>query len=169
MSKTLRFNLSTDISARLIHFNNKYKESNSSEYKKQWKVFLEENRQTIADEERRLENMGFSGDVIKKMYTSVKYYIRKKQEDDGNNEPKKRRAYVHIDKKFLTMIDEHIETNKNEDNYTPAQGFTEFCNMYETELTIEKDRLRTSSELNMDEIEFKIKKTYKNRYFILNK
>ena len=66
-------------------------------------------------------------------------------------------------------MDTHIVSNKDDDTFTPAKGYKEFYETNEQELIIERSRLKTSSELTDDEIDFKIKKTYKNRYFILCK
>ena len=167
MSKTLRFNISPEMTTLLEEFHSTNKDLKRNEYKKQWESFIDENRDMISSEERKLINIGFQGDIEKKLFTSVKYYLSKKTND--KNEPKERRAYVHIDKHMLETMDEHITNNKDNTNYTPAKGYTSFCEMYEQELIIEKNRLKTSSELTDKEIEFKIKKTYKNRYFILCK
>jgi hypothetical protein len=64
-------------------------------------------------------------------------------------------------------MDEHIENNRYNEDYQPKTGFILFCKMNETIL---KETLAnvieqgiTDSELIQD----KIKKTYKNRYYIL--
>ena len=165
MPQILRFNLSPEINQLLNGFNEKNKHLENKEYKEEWLKFVKDNTQSINIEERRLVNIGFNGDINKKLFTSVKYYLKTKT----TNEPKERRQYVHIEKKVLQMIDEHIEKNINEKTYTPAKGFTNFCENYESHLKIEKDRLRTQSDLSVDDIGQKIKKTYKNRYFILSR
>jgi len=167
MSRTLRFNISQEMTDFLKEFHSKNQTLERNEYKKQWESFIDENRDMISSEERKLMNQGFEGDIEKKLYTSVKYYLSKKSND--KNEPKERRAYIHIDKHVLESMDDHITSTKQTAEYTPAKGYTNFCETYEQELIIEKNRLRTISELNEKEIEFKIKKTYKNRYFILCK
>ena len=167
MARVLRFNISPEMTVKLQEFHEKNKELGKKEYKKQWGSFIEDNNDAVAQQERTLLNAGFTGDVNQKLFTSVKYYLSKKS--DEKSDPKERRTYVHIDKPILEAMNDHIVVNKETDGYTPAIGYTEFCQQYEQELIIEKNRLKMVSELTDKEIEFKIKKTYKNRYFILCK
>ena len=167
MARVLRFNISPEMTEKLREFHEKTKHLGKIEYKKQWSSFIEVNNHDVAQEERTLLNCGFTGNVEKKLFTSVKYYIGKKSEEKAD--PKERRTYIHIDKNIIEVMNDHIISNKDTDNYTPAIGYSAFCEQYEQELIIEKNRLKTVSELTDKEIEFKIKKTYKNRYFILCK
>ena len=167
MSRTLRFNFSEKMTNNLLEFHRKNKDLKNSDYKKQWQQFMEDNSEMIAHEERTLVNAGFSGNINQKMFTSVKYYLSKKSNEKV--EPKERRVYIHIDKQILEAMNNHIVTNKDNQDYTPAKGYKNFYETNEQEIIIEKNRLKTTSELTDQEIEFKIKKTYKNRYFILSK
>ena len=167
MSKTLRFNISTEMSGILTDFHTKNKDSDRKQYREAWNLFIDEHSELISKEERDLVSAGFRGDIEQKLFTSVKYYLSKKTGD--KIEPKERRQYVHICKNILLAMNEHIDEKKNEDGYTPAKGFEDFSQKYESEIRIETERLRTTSELTIKQIEFKIKKTYKNRYFILTK
>ena len=121
----------------------------------------------IKEEERKLLNEGCSGDIVQKLFTSVKYYISKRPNE--KNEPKERRQYVHINKDILSAMNDHIVENKDDENFTPARGYELFISENEREVLIEKNRLITISDLSEKDAELKIKKTYKNRYFILCK
>ena len=167
MSRTLRFNISQEMTDLLIGFHEKNKDLGKNEYKKQWEQFTQDNNDTINTEERSLVNAGFNGNLTRKMFTSVRYYLSKKTND--KNDPKERRAYVHIDKPILEAMNDHIVSNKDNGDFTPAIGYKEFFEQNEQQLIIEKNRLKTTSDLSDKEIDFKIKKTYKNRYFILCK
>ena len=167
MSRTLRFNISKEMSEILHSFHEENKDLGKSEYKKQFIPWIIDIAVRFVKEERTLVNAGFNGDIIQKMFISVRYYLSKKKNDKP--EPKERRAYVHIDKQILEAMDNHIQCSKDSSNFTPAKGYKEFYEQNEQELIIEKNRLKTSTELTDKEIEFKIKKTYKNRYFILCK
>ena len=167
MSRTLRFNVSQKMTDILLEFHTNNKDLGKNEYKKQWDQFILDNSDTIAKEERTLVNAGFNGNITQKMFTSVRYYLSKKTND--KTDPKERRTYIHINKEILEAMNNHIVCNKDHTNFTPANGYKEFYEQNEQELIIEKSRLKTSSELTDKEIEFKIKKTYKNRYFILSK
>lgn len=53
----------------------------------------------------------------------------------------------------------------NDDNYKPSIGFNNFVDTYGDEIKQVYETL-SKQELKNDEISCKIKKTYKNRYFI---
>jgi hypothetical protein len=64
-------------------------------------------------------------------------------------------------------MDIHIEKNMYNEDYQPKTGFILFCNSNETIL---KETLANVIEQGIHDSEIiqdKIKKTYKNRYFIL--
>ena len=165
MSKTFRFNVSPEMYNLLDVFNTKHKDKPRKEYTQEWVSFIKNNNDIIQTEERRLSNLGFEGDIQKKLFTSVKYYISKRSKQE---EPKDRRQYVHIDKSILNKMNDHLNTNKEKVGFKPSKGYGDFCDMYENEIIIEKIRLQTF-DLTIEEVELKIKKTYKNRYFILCK
>lgn len=54
-------------------------------------------------------------------------------------------------------------------DYTPANGYKEFCNLHENLLGIEQKRLLLEYNIPKEHIIDKFKKTYKNRYFILTR
>jgi hypothetical protein len=87
------------------------------------------------------------------------------------------RKYVTMDRALLGAMDAHIERSmQSNPEYTPAIGFSEFCKTHagDAVLTSEVARLfhRMVSKTDADaakEIHEKLKKTYKNRYFMMVK
>jgi hypothetical protein len=65
-------------------------------------------------------------------------------------------------------MDVHIERNMKVNGYSPANGYSDFCNFNINFLEEEVNRLLANG-LNKTEISDKIKKTYKNRYFIISR
>jgi hypothetical protein len=57
--------------------------------------------------------------------------------------------------------------NTNERVFKPSTGFTEFCKEYIALLQEEVELLIKFDIVSCDEIKKKIKKTYKNRYFMI--
>jgi len=109
--------------------------------------------------------LGYEGDVLDKMFKSARYYFRKKSTE--RIEPKQRRQYISVTKVLLDAMDRHIENNIYDDNYQPKTGFITFCKDNEILL---KDTISSIFGQGIKEselIEYKIKKTYKNRYFML--
>lgn len=137
------------------------------DFKEAWEEWIDTNDEIVKDEEDRLNNMGYKGDVVDKMYKSVRYYYRKKPM--SKKEPSKRRKYFSIGKEILKEMDMHINKNHKNEDYTPAQGYDEFC-QDNIELLREHIReLAEMGEIDGKSISDKIKKTYKNRYFRISR
>ena len=77
------------------------------------------------------------------------------------------RKYVLLNRDLLSAMDDHIECGlRHDDNYTPARGFAEFCKLniasYHSEVARLSEIMHTGEAVGD-----KLKKTYKNRYFML--
>jgi hypothetical protein len=99
------------------------------------------------------------------MFKSARYYFRKKSTE--KKAPVKRRDYVGVNKTLLDAMDKHIKMSINTENYKPSDGFDEFCNKNKDMLREEVNILCKNGFTDSNEIKNKIKKTYKNRYFLL--
>ena len=64
-------------------------------------------------------------------------------------------------------MDDHIKSNISGDDYKPSDGFDEFCKANIDLLKEEVNILCRNGFTNSVEIKNKIKKTYKNRYFLI--
>lgn len=175
--KIFRFKLSDTVNDALALFTSANRFNGRKEIKTAWQEWCNTNTVLIQDETRRLENLGYSGDIINKMWTSVRYYHMKKENKtidgvvDGtdatkNEEEKvsKRRKYITIDKSFLTLIDEHIKQNIKQETFKPAKSFEMFVNSYTDDIERIVNTV-TDKGLSKDDFDTKLKKTYKNRYF----
>ena len=109
--------------------------------------------------------MDYNGDVLDKMFKSARYYFRKKS--TVKKEPQQRRNYIGVQKDLLDAMDEHIISNINNKEYKPSEGFSIFCKETIELLQEEVNRLCKCGFTDHVEIKTKIKKTYKNRYFML--
>lgn len=168
MSRNIyRFKFSQEFLNELQDFCRIHKFDESKKFKDEWEIWVETNKEVINLEQKRLKEIGYEGDSLKKMYKSARYYFKNK--DGEKKEPRKRRQYIGLDRDFLESIDNHIEYIK-EDNLKPAEALLNFLdnNSYINVIRNEKLRLKSYS-LNDDEIRQKFKKTYKNRYFIIKK
>jgi hypothetical protein len=176
----LRFNFSEDIVSRIAYFSKLHQFEDRHTYKTNWNRWFEENQLILEEEIRRLNNNGYDGDAKEKMYKAGRYYFRKKQQVQVNEEEstighakkviKKNSKYTTMNKAVLEEMDNHIIASMRTDRaYTPAGGYTDFCQQYTALLLIETHRLKLSEQLNEEDISHKIKKTYKNRYFIVTR
>ena len=160
-----RFKFTEEFMVYLYNFSKIHQYDDRKDFKEAWNVWTEENDDIIDGEMRRLLTLGYEGDVLDKMFKSARYYFRKKSTE--RIEPKQRRQYISVTKDLLDAMDRHIENNIYDDNYQPKTGFITFCKDNETLL---KDTISSIFGQGIKEselIEYKIKKTYKNRYFML--
>lgn len=153
---TFRYTFDKDTIALLQEFANSHTELSSKEYRRAWSIWIEEQREPIEREIRRLQHIGCEEDIYKKMYRSVRYYYTKKEERSGNSgearqsqelhesqEPQqpqetpsshqednvasnRKRTYVSISKNFMGIIREQIETQCIGKLLKPSDGFEAF-------------------------------------------
>jgi hypothetical protein len=177
MVHILRFKLSDNIVELINEFAIKNKSLERKEYKKEWNKWMELNERIVNEEIERMNKLGYNECVKDKMFKSGRYYFRKK--DTGmpaNVKPyeaegvaraaeanaQKKRLYIKLSNTILNSMDSHI---KKYEEYTPANGHKHYC-LNHIDL-LNKEKKECGME-NIDEFLEKIKKTYKNRYFIIN-
>ena len=161
-----RFKLQPHIVEAVTRFAKIHQYDKRCDYKEAWKLWCEEEGEMIQREINRLMNIGYEGDVIDKMYKAGRYYFRNKKMNE-DKEPKKRRHYVSMDSAILEAMDEHIAACFENNDFTPANGYDWFVNQYTPILGVEIKRLlEEEPELKASYISSKIKKTYKNRYYL---
>ena len=184
-TKIFRYKLSNDILSIITQFAKIHQLDDRHSYKEAWEVWLNENKEYIADETDRLVAAGYKGDVEEKMYIAGRYYFREKvkiKKNKGEVEvegkgkkvsavSKKKREYIVMGKDFIKAIDVHLLTAMKQKGFKPAFAYKTFCEQHiellRTEirrLVNEEKHIFTDKDMNM-----KIKKTYKNRYFMLSK
>ena len=168
--KTHRFEFSKEIENDLREFSRIHKYDERKQFKESWQewINIESNKQTIQNESHRLLNMGYKGDAVKKMFTSIRYYYMKKKPDNKDNKKQYRKIYTSLSPIILELIDNHIinqikqKSENNICNFIPSIAYLEFCKEYQYELLDEIKILK--DVLDDEEIINKFKKTYKNRY-----
>jgi len=158
-----RYKFTQDFMDELYKFSKVHQYDDRKSFKESWEIWAEESEDLISDETDRLEALGYEGDVLDKMFKSARYYFRKKS--TVKPEPKERRKYVGIQKELLDAMDNHIISGLNKEDYKPSEGFNDFCTNNIDALKNEVERL-LSNNLAADDIMKKVKKTYKNRYFM---
>ena len=159
-----RYKFTDDFMAELNRFAKIHQYDERKDFKEAWSQWLNDYEDEVSQEVRRLVGLGYEGNIIDKMFKSARYYFRKKSAI--KTEPKQRRDYVSLDKKVLESMDIHIETNMDDEDYQPKSGFVDFCKENEDMLK-ETIQQMLAKGLQGEDIQDKIKKTYKNRYFML--
>jgi hypothetical protein len=163
-----RYKFEEPILIEIYNFAKIHELDERKEFKKAWNNWILENNTIISQETKRLVDLGYQGDVVDKMFKSARYYFRKK--NPAKKEPVKRRNYIGLQKELLESMDKHIINNSKNESYKPSNGFDNFCKENLDLLKIEVNKLISYNITDVTEIKNKIKKTYKNRYFmIINK
>jgi len=163
-SNIFRYKFNEEFAAELFKFSKIHQYDERVCFKDAWNNWLEENDIIVSNEVKRLTKLGYNGDILDKMFKSARYYFRKKSTD--TKEPSKRRQYISVNKDLLDAMDRHIKNDINKEDFKPSSGFNEFC---KNNIDLLKDEVAILLKNGMTshvEIKNKIKKTYKNRYFI---
>ena len=160
-----RFKFTEAFMTDLYKFSKIHQYDERKDFKEAWTEWIEENDDIIDEEVRRLLYLGYDGDILEKMFKSARYYFRKKS--PINIEPKQRRQYISVSRELLEAMDSHIKTNIGLPDYQPKTGFISF---YEENNELIVQTFRSLYDQNIKDSEFiqlKLKKTYKNRYFMI--
>jgi hypothetical protein len=160
-----RYKFTNEFTEELFKFAKIHQYDERNTFKDSWKIWKEVNIETFDAETRRLQNIGYSGDIEEKMYKSARYYFRKKSIE--SKEPTKRKNYVNFPKEVLDAMDLHIQTGIAEGNFKPSDGFNSFCKENIELLHKGVILLYHAGTTDAEEIKSKVKKTYKNRYFLI--
>ena len=159
-----RYKFTNEFMNELYIFSKVHQYDHRKVFKEAWELWVEENTIMVASEVNRLTNLGYDGNILNKMFKSARYYFRKK--NDEKKEKTERREYIGVEKNLLESMDKHIISGIIKEDYKPSDGFDEFCQIYKDLLKEQVHLLCKNGFTNPNEIKEKIKKTYKNRYFL---
>jgi hypothetical protein len=133
-------------------------DSTRQQFKEAWVEWIKEHKAAIDNQTELFESQGFTGNILDKMYKSVRYYYR--QKPFHKKEPVKRTSYTTIPKLLLAKIDEHCTLCRR--NQKPQDAFEAFLDSNSDTIDAIKRHL---ANMENEDIDKKIKKTYKNRYY----
>jgi len=158
-----RYNLSDDLLSYIkIHFLERYDGHNFDEYWEEWKL-SERIKIMFEMEKRRLEKDGWEGNIDVKIKKSIKYYYLNINKEKKSSK-KKRRKYIHIDENISILMDDFIKNTKIK---KPSKAFNDFVKKNNDCYNNECKRLK--GKMKEIEIPLKIKKTFKNKFYLKNK
>ena len=164
---TYRYKFDDDIVCMMQSFSKIHANDDRETFKEAFDDWKKTHHSVLTKESERLAECGFTGDMYKKMYHSIRYYYRKKS--NKKEDVKKRRAYISINKEFLELMDDHIHSLYRMNPIKPAQAYSEFKEKYSEQLGTECMLIQQKNDISKSDTEQKIKKTYKNRYFLFKK
>jgi hypothetical protein len=164
-NRIYRFKFTDIFTTELYNFSKIHQYDERNGFKEAWELWIKENSVSIETEIKRLTELGYDGDILEKMFKSARYYFRKKS--TNKKEPVKRRAYINVPKELLIAMDTHITNHLNNDDYKPKDGFNEFCTSNTVILKEGIAKICHDGITDSEVIHDKMKKTYKNRYFMI--
>ena len=172
-NKIFRFKLSDEIMLLITQFAKMHQYDDRHSYKEAWEDWSTVQQDVLDREVSRLDQIGYKGDVLDKMFKAGRYYFREKKQvvEVSTNEvsnDKKKRKYIVMNPEVILAMDQHLKNAMKQPDFKPAKDFVQFCEqnleMLRREITTLKEQ-----DIEGDQIAEKIKKTYKNRYFNLTK
>ena len=162
-----RYKFTDDFIEELNKFSKIHQYDSRNDFKEAWNIWKEDNENIIQEETRRLINLGYDGDVLVNMFKSARYYFRNKSTQ--KKQPVKRNTYINVNNELIKEIDNHIKIQNYNKNYQPKDAFMNFCQKNEVLLQETMKHIYKQGIHESPLIEQKIKKIYKNRYFIFIK
>lgn len=161
-----RYKFTNEFMEELYKFAKIHQYDDRKDFKEAWEEWVDDNNEMVKSESQRLNDLGYYGDVVDKMFKSARYYFRKKSTE--KKEPAKRRVYVGSQKEMLEAMDQHITSSVILSSaFKPSDGFEEFCRTHGELVKEQITQLMRAGITEASEIKNKIKKTYKNRYFLM--
>jgi hypothetical protein len=175
-----RFKLNEDIINLINNFAIIHQNDDRKTYKQEWSKWFIENNAVLEEEITRLTRLGYFGNIEYKMFNAGRYYFRKKElkgnnndDDHDNNVVKKKRIYNPINHDVINAMDNHIRdlsilNIEKKLKFKPADGYDDFC---KTHINLLKPIIKQMiyNQMDSEYISLKIKKTYKNRHFIITR
>ncbi len=175
--RKFRYDFTEEIGKILKDFSDEHESETGKEFQKSWNIWImsDEIKKQLKEECDRLLNEGYNEDVWDKMYKSARYYYKKKTKKEKvvKEKIKHTNRFSTI---FLKTMDDSIKNQlkheieeKNEITISQPKSYTDFCNSNKDNLLNEFKRIRQEKGQIPDDIDVKLRKTYKNRFHALRK
>lgn len=164
---TFRYKFSAEIMSMITRFAKLHQHDDRHSYKEAWREWYDINEEELMQETTRLKELGYDKNIYDKMYKAGRYYFRKKTTHPV--EPKKRCKYTTLGQILLEAMDSHISEAMKSDDFTPASGYCNFCEFHQDIILDEIKSIMELGKICTSDLISKVKKTYKNRYFMISR
>ena len=142
-----RYTFSDNMQSKMIQFSNLHKYEDRDTFKQSFIKWKEFNQHLINEETKRLIDTGYTGDIEKKLFYSVKYYFSKIQPTQNIQNKIKSKNLIFPNEEILLM-ERFIHSNPDE---KPSILYHDYIDMYKKENTV------------------RLKKSFKNKHYTLIK
>ena len=188
-TKIFRFEFTAEIMELIKRFAIVHQYDERKIYKEQWTNWFKTQKEILEREIRRMIEAGYEGDVHDKMFKAGRYYFRKrnikeeKKSNKSHDEPDNEvaaasavaenaitRTYITMEPTILKSMDTHIiNAFKDQKELKPEICYNHYCINNKDLLRKEILRMLNENDMEGKELSEKIKKTYKNRYYMLSR
>ena len=162
---TYRLNFSKDFQNRVISISESVKDDSLNDFKIKLEIWCLRNEDLIEREYINLRSMGYEGDIKEKIFKSSRYYFSKK--DGKKTEVKKRKKYTVKNNKLIEKIKNHV--SEQDKSLKPSHAYNNFYEIHKNYINNYKDDLMVKENYSEKEAFNKIKKIYKNKFYIYQK
>ena len=175
--RKFRYDFTEEVGNILKDFSDKHESESGKEFQKSWNIWIvtDEIESILKEECNRLLNDGYKDDVWDKMYKSARYYYKKKTKKEKiiKDKIKHTNRFSTI---FLKTMDDAIKQQLNREieemnqiTISQPKSYANYCNSNKENLLNEFKRIRQEKGSIPDDIDIKLRKTYKNRFHALRK
>lgn len=164
-----RFKFEQDLTHEMQNFARIHKHDSRIEFKENFDDWFNNNSELINREKFRLDSIGYDDDIKVKLFRSIKYYYVKKSPTKTTEKATRPMKYVQHQKEFTQNITNYISNECIPFKKSPKDSYKSFLEGFENEIKSEVNILNENFNLSKEDSENKIKKTFKNQYFQLNK
>lgn len=169
-NNVFRFKFDDQLSTIMQEFARIHKHDSRVDFKENFEEWYNSNEESIAREQRRLTEIGFNDDIKNKVFRSIKYYYVKRTPNENTTSQKIRPdKYVQHSREFANISISYINDKCIPESKSPHKSYIDFIQDHEDDINLEINRLMENNNLSNDDAKSKIKKTFKNHYFQLNK
>jgi hypothetical protein len=164
-----RFKFDHDLTNEMQHFAKIHKHDSRLDFKENFDDWFNNNSELINREKNRLDSIGYDDDIKVKLFRSIKYYYVKKSPTKIQVRATRSVKYLQHQKEFTQNITSYISTECIPIKKSPKDSYQSFIERFNNEISTEINNLNEKFSLSKEHAENKIKKTFKNQYFQLNK
>ncbi len=171
-----RYKFDNHISDMMCEFARIHRLDSRNDFKENFEEWFVANNEIIEREKVRLDVIGCSDNIHTKLFRSIKYYYAKKKNAPSKTktgtEKKRPDKYIQHTKEFKDNVATFIKDRCFiECGQSPKKGYELFLVDSDACAWIDKERarLQESCGISTEDAVIKIKKTFKNSYFQINK
>ena len=178
-SPVFRFKLDPSLCSDMAEFARIHRHDSRPDFREHFDDWYVAQHETIGREADRLESIGYTADLKVKLFRSIKYYYMKRDRGEigtrgeigvpNNTHPTRPTKYIQLDRDFAADIVDFITLRCVPSKTRPKDGYTAFLDAYAIEVETEVSRIVGTHDLTVESATTKIKKTFKNCYFQVNK